>query len=202
MSVEQQVVWPLDNLEKIGGHRVTVEGDPKVIDTPNGKAIAFDGVDDGIFLDVHPMAGWPTFTAEVVFQPYKGGLPEQRFFHMQENDTEDRVLFETRLTGDDRWFLDTFVLVVGSGCTLFAEEHPHSVGPWYHAAAVVDGTTMKHYVNGQLELSREMTYSPQKHGKTSLGVRLNRVCWYKGAIRTVRFTSGVLAPDTFLTADD
>ena len=78
-SAQEQVVWHLDNLEKIGGHAVTVEGEPKVIDTPSGKAIEFDGVDDGIFLDVHPMAGWSTFTVEVIFRPYKDGQPEQRF---------------------------------------------------------------------------------------------------------------------------
>ena len=47
---EQHVIWELDNLEEIGGHKVTVVGEPKVIDTPQGKAIEFDGVDDGIFL--------------------------------------------------------------------------------------------------------------------------------------------------------
>ena len=51
---EQHIIWELDNLEAIGGHKVTVEGKPKVIDTPYGKALEFDGVDDGIFLDVHP----------------------------------------------------------------------------------------------------------------------------------------------------
>jgi hypothetical protein len=91
------VVWHLDNLKTIGGHEVTVEGDPMVIDTPNGKAIEFDGVDDGIFLDVHPLVGMSTFTVEVVFNPYPGGAPEQRFFHMQEEPSQERVMFETRL---------------------------------------------------------------------------------------------------------
>ena len=77
---EQHVIWELDNLEEIGGHKVTVEGEPKVIDTPHGKALEFDGVDDGIFLDVHPLAGMTEFTVEVIFQPYADGQPEQRFF--------------------------------------------------------------------------------------------------------------------------
>jgi hypothetical protein len=34
------------------------------------------------------------FTVEVVFNPYVDGAPEQRFFHMQEDDSEDRVMFE------------------------------------------------------------------------------------------------------------
>jgi len=63
---------------------------------------------------------------------------------------------------------------------------------------VVDGKTFKHYVNGNLELAKEIAYSPQKDGRTSLGVRINKVYWFKGAIRTVRFTHGVLAPEQFL----
>ncbi|MXW79279.1 MAG: hypothetical protein F4Z57_09925 [Gemmatimonadetes bacterium] len=29
-------------------------------------------------------------------------------------------------------------------------------------------------------------------------VRLNRVCWFKGAIGRIRFTAGVLAPEEFM----
>jgi hypothetical protein len=53
----EQIVWQLDNLEEIGGHKVTVKGEPRVVETTKGKALEFDGVDDGIFLDVHPLAG-------------------------------------------------------------------------------------------------------------------------------------------------
>ena len=60
----EPVVWRLDNLDRIGGHPVTIEGEPKVIDTPNGKAIEFDGVDDAIFLNVHPLQGMAAFTGE------------------------------------------------------------------------------------------------------------------------------------------
>ena len=100
-SAQEQVLWELDNLKTIGGQAVTVVGEPKVIETPHGKALEFDGVDDGIFLDVHPMAGWATFTVEVIFQPYKDGQTEQRFFHMQEDGTTERVMFETRLVADN-----------------------------------------------------------------------------------------------------
>jgi hypothetical protein len=55
-------VWILDRLDQIGGHPTTILGNPRVIDTPLGKAIEFDGVDDAIFLDVHPLAGAETFT--------------------------------------------------------------------------------------------------------------------------------------------
>ena len=40
-----QTVWRLDNLRMISGHAVKVIGDPKVVDTDIGAAIAFDGRD-------------------------------------------------------------------------------------------------------------------------------------------------------------
>ena len=50
-------VWTFDRLENIGGHKTTVLGEPKIIDSPMGKAVEFDGVDDALFIDNHPLAG-------------------------------------------------------------------------------------------------------------------------------------------------
>lgn len=192
------ITWNLDRLDGIGGHKVTVLGEPKVIDTPAGKALEFDGVDDAILLDVNPLAGLKEFTAEVVFQPYASGPKEQRFFHMQEAASENRVLFETRLTDDRQWFLDTFLKSGDGNYTQFAKDALHKLGPWYHAALTIDAKQMRHYVNGQLELSTAIEFQPLAPGQTSLGVRLNKVHWYKGAIRQVRVTPRVLMPDAFL----
>lgn len=193
-----QFVWQLDNLEEIGGHTVTVKGEPKVIETAKGKALEFDGVDDGIFLDVHPLAGWDKFTVEVIFQPYPNGLKEQRFFMMQEANSTERVMFETRLTDDDQWYIDTFIQTGESNHAQLATAFHHPIGPWYHGAIVMDGKTFTHYVNGKKEMSTPINWTPQDPGRTSLGVRMNEVYWYKGAIRTARFTHGVLKPEEFL----
>lgn len=201
-ATSDDVVWRLDNVEVIGGHAVTVEGDPKVIETANGKAIEFDGIDDGIFFDVHPLVGMSTFTVEVIFKPYSGGAPEQRFFHMQEDPSEERVMFETRLVDDGLWFLDTFIFSGDQKIPLYAIDNKHVVDAWYHAAIVVDEESFKHYVNGELELSEKIQFETQNSGRTSLGVRINKVNWYKGAIRTARFTPRALAPADFLSAED
>ena len=198
----EQLLWQLDNLQRIGGHELTVAGAPRLIDTANGKAIEFDGVDDGIFIDLHPLAGLSEFTVEVIFSPYAGGAAEQRFFHMQEEASDQRVMFETRLVDDGRWFLDTFINSNGQKIPLYAIDRQHALGSWYHAAIVVDGNSFSHFVNGELELREPIQYVAQGPGKTSLGVRLNGVNWFKGAIRTVRFTHRALAPDEFLTAAD
>lgn len=198
----EQDIWRLDNLETIGGYDVTVEGDPKVIDTPHGQAIEFDGVDDGIFLDTHPLAGLSTFTVEVIFSPYKGGEPEQRFFHMQEEPSQERVMFETRLVDGDLWFLDTFIFSGDQKIPLYADDNKHKLDTWFHAAIVVDEDSFEHFVNGQLELSEPIRFEPQLPGRTSFGVRLNKVNRFKGAIRTARFTPRALSPEEFLTVED
>ena len=77
-------LWTFDNIKTIGGHPVQAEGNPRVIDTPMGKAVEFNGKNDALFLDVHPLAGAETFTWEVIFRPDADGAKEQRFFHLQE----------------------------------------------------------------------------------------------------------------------
>jgi putative heme-binding domain-containing protein len=196
-DADESITWQIDNLRSIGGHKVTVLGQPRVIDTPQGKAVEFDGVDDGLIVDSHPLAGAAKFTAEVIFRPAAGGPKEQRFFHLQETGSENRVLFETRLDGP-QWFLDTYVKSATADATLFAQDFKHPLDRWYHAALVVDGRTMRHYVNGKLELEKELAYQPQAAGQTSIGVRFNRVFWYQGAVRAARFTPRVLKPEEFL----
>ena len=100
----EPVVWNLDNLESIGGHAVTAVGKPRVIETDRGKAIEFDGRRDGLFVAANPLAGLKEFTAEVIFRPAAGGPKEQRFLHFQVKGSEDRLLYETRLTPSGKWF--------------------------------------------------------------------------------------------------
>ena len=57
-----QEVWIFDRIDQIAGHPTTVLGHPHVIDTPLGKAVEFNGVDDGLSIGVHPLAGAETFT--------------------------------------------------------------------------------------------------------------------------------------------
>src|SRR5690349_19455728 len=61
-----QEVWTFDRIDRIGGHATTILGHPHVIDTPLGKAVEFNGVDDGLLIGVHPLAGAETFTWEAI----------------------------------------------------------------------------------------------------------------------------------------
>ncbi|HEX9971407.1 MAG TPA: LamG domain-containing protein [bacterium] len=196
-SKRESIIWDIDNLKNIGGNKVTISGAPMVIDTPKGKAFQFDGVDDGIFLDTNPLTGASQFTIEIIFRPDSGGNTEQRFLHIGEVQG-NRVLIETRLTEDNKWFLDTFIKCGESERTLYAENFLHPIREWYHAAFVYDGESMRHFVNGVKELEDTIDYMPMKTGQISIGCRMNKVYWFKGAIRKVRVTHRVLSPEQFM----
>jgi len=197
-SIIKQITWELNSLSDVGGHPTQVLGTPRVIQKLEERGVQFDGQRDGLIVDVNPLAETEQFSLEVVFRPDAGGSKEQRFVHIQEKGSENRILIETRLTEDKHWFLDTFIRSGETDQTLYAEQFLHPTGEWFHAALVFDGRQMKHYVNGTQEMAANIRYQPLKAGQTSLGVRLNRVFWFKGTIRKVRFTNDALDPSSFL----
>jgi hypothetical protein len=198
-STMKQTTWELNSdSSPVRGYPTQVLGAPKLIEIPQGKALEFDGKQDGIIVTANPLADVERFTLEVIFRPDAGGPKEQRFVHLQETGSENRILIETRLSTDNRWFLDTYIRSGETDQTLYAEKFLHPVSEWFQAALVFDGGEMRHYVNGLQEMAAPIRYQPLKAGQTSLGVRLNRVFWFKGAIRMVRFTNRALAPADFL----
>ena len=192
-----QESWNLHQLDKIGGLTTTIIGQPKMIDAPGGKAILFDGQGDGMIVESNPVVGLKAFTVEAIFRPDAGGSREQRWLHIQGNTRDDRVLLEIRVEGD-QWFLDTFIKSGENRRTLYAENFKHPLGRWYHVALVFDGAMMRHFVDGKEELSGALTIAPLDNGRTSLGVRMNRAYWFKGAISKVRFTARPLQPKEFI----
>jgi hypothetical protein len=190
------VVWAIDNLQSIGGHKVTVLGSPTIIDTPQGKAVQFDGVKDALFIDNHPLAGLSQFTVEIFFRPDPGGAQAQRWFHMNENGG-GRVLWETRLFGND-FVVDCFVESKGGNMALYDPKFKHPLGAWYHVAAVVDGKRAHHYVNGMEESNAALPFVAQGPGQTSIGVRITKMYFFKGAVRLARFTPRALTPAEFM----
>jgi hypothetical protein len=188
-------VWRFDSLESIGGHAVTVEGSPRVMD----GAVVFDGVRDALFFDVHPLAGAEQWTWEVVFRPDPGGAAEQRFFHLQSEGAATRMLFEIRVAGNE-WWLDSYAHSGDTGKALIDPAKRHALGKWYAVAATYDGRTFRNYVDGVMEGEAEVALAPQTRGRTSVGTRINRVNYFKGAVKEARFTRRVLRRTELLTA--
>lgn len=195
-------VWTFDRLENIGGHKTTVLGQPKVIDSPIGKAVEFDGVDDALLIDNHPLAAATTFTWEAIFRP-DGGQTEQRWFHLSEQnpatglDTDNRMLFEIRVVGD-KWLLDSYNQSGTASKALMNRAALHPLGAWYHVASVYDGKEFRNYVDGVLEGAAQLQLAPHGPGHASVGVRINRVFYFRGAVHVARFTRRALSPSEFL----
>ena len=204
LAKPKATTWTFDRLSKIGGRATHVEGDPRLVDSPYGKAVQFDGVDDRLVIDQHPLAGAEQFTFEALFRP-DGGVFAQRWFHLAEDSPADgppstaRMLFEIRVK-DDSWWLDAFVTGPGYKQTLIFPDKVFPVGRWYAVAQSYDGKTYRCYVDGVLQGEAEIAFKPQGAGKASIGARMNQVDYFKGAVRAARFSRKALAPSKMLSA--
>jgi hypothetical protein len=158
----------------------------------NAPALVFDGKSQGLLMPVFPVAGCKAFTIEVDIFPEAGGEFEQRFFHAGAVDGA-RALLELRSNPDGSWYLDTYLRdAKGTGLALVDAKKTHPSGRWHTVALMYDGDaeTMSHYVDGVKEKEDKLTIAPMPDGCVSLGVRQNKVCWFKGMIREVRFWIG------------
>jgi hypothetical protein len=196
------VVWTLDNTAAIGGQNPQVLGLPQIVDaSAGGPALRFNGQNDGLILPVNPIAGWRKFTVEVLFRPDADGPRAQRFLHIADR-AGSRALIETRTTDGKSWILDTYLACGKKGRTLRNRVRRHPTGKWAWVALVYDGRKMAHYVNGVREFEGRTIFPPMTDGSTSLGMRLNRVFWFKGTIKEVRFTPTALAPNALQRVPD
>jgi hypothetical protein len=203
-SAGTQEVWHFDRTDSLGGHPTKVLGHPRVVDGELGKAIAFNGVDDALFVDVHPLAGAESWTWEMIFKPDADGKAEQRIFHLQSVDAAtgkdnltERMLFEIRIHGD-QWCLDSFAISGEHRLTLLNCEKLHPFGRWYRVTAVYDGKVFRNYVDDELQGEGPLEVPPARPGRASVGTRIDLRDYYKGAIYEARFTRRALEVKDFL----
>lgn len=188
----EPIVWRLESTSRIGGHATSVLGSPRHEREGTASALCFNGESDALFLETNPIARWPQFTIEALIKPDSTGPEEQRFLHIQD-ERESRLLLETRLTERGEWALDTFLFASPEArLTLLDRDKLHSTNRWHWVALSFDGETMSHYVDGKKELDGQIAFRPMTSGRTSIGVRQNKVSWYKGCIREIRFTPRAL----------
>jgi hypothetical protein len=207
----RSAVWMFNRLDNIGGITTHVEGNPTLINTAAGKAMKFNGINDALFIDAHPLAGDNTFTVEVIFRP-DGGATEQRWFHLASldpqtglysvtNGTKDlnsRMTFELRIVNNESWYLVAFTHGDGYTASLQAHDKLYPVGRWYDVVQTYDGRMYRSYVNGELQAEAQIDFKPQTPGHTSVGTRMNHLNYFNGAILEARFTPEALSPDQFL----
>lgn len=203
-SAVAQEVWRFDQTESVAGHPVKVLGLPRIIDSEIGRALAFNGVDDALFFNVHPLAGAATWTWEMIFRPDADGKPAQRVFHLQSLDPatgvdipNERMLFEIRIV-NGQWCLDSFATAGGHQRTLLNCNKLHPFGPWYRVTAVYDGKMLRNYVGDDMQEEGALELPAERPGRASLGTRIDLRDYFKGAVYEARFTSRVLSVANFL----
>jgi len=199
-----QETWRFDQTASLGGHPAKVLGAPHIIDSEFGKAVAFNGIDDAVFVAVHPLAGAETWTWEMIFRPDADGKPAQRIFHLQSVDPAsgqdiagERMLFEIRIV-NGQWCLDSFATAGGHSRALLNCEKLHPFGPWYRVTAVYDGKMLHNYVGDELQGEGELVIPPERPGRSSIGTRIDLRDYYKGAMYAARFTKRALPVTEFL----
>ncbi|NJW52115.1 LamG domain-containing protein [Salinimicrobium oceani] len=182
-------IWSLDNTQEIGGNALEVVGNPEV--APGNDYLVFDGEQDGLLIDANPVAEMQAFTIEVDFMPGEG-FPEQReqrFLHIQDPEDESRrILLELRLNDKQEWYGDWFIRSEDESLTLMDSTKTHPVNEWYTMSLVYRNGKVRGLVNGKEEVSGDFKYLPiNGNAKTSVGTRMDRRSWFKGAIREIRF---------------
>ena len=182
------VTWHLKNTTHIGEFSLTTLGNPFVKVEGKDSSIYFNGINDGLVVPTIPIEGWSAFTIEVLFKPDSDGSPAPRFIHC-EDTASNRLTFELRLTKNEQWYFDGFLRngKTKKGLALIDSTKQHPANKWHWAALIYDGHKMYSYINGQKELEGEIDFPSMTKGSTSLGVRLNKVNWFKGQIREIRF---------------
>jgi hypothetical protein len=197
-------VWRLNSLEKIGGHSVQVFGNPQIVNTEKGAAIKFDGVDDRILVHKNPIGDAKEFTVEVIFKPDTGFSisREPRFIHIQDpNDTSaKRVMIELRVTQNNEWYLDGYMLTDAAELPLSDRNLTHPINEWAHAAVTYKEGVFKTFVNGKEELKGNVRFIENlinQNGMVSIGGRMDNRNYYLGLIKTLKITRKALNPDEF-----
>ena len=102
------------------------------------------------------------------------------------------MLMEIRIV-EGRWALDSFARSGTASRALLDRTKLHSLGAWHHVAAVYDGHEFRNYVDGLLQGSGPLHLTPQGAGHTSIGTRINRMDYFKGAVREARMPRRALA---------
>jgi len=189
------ITWYLKDTKHIGEFSPVVLGSPVVKVEGKDSSLYFNGVTDGLVVPAIPTEGWSAFTIEVLFKPDSDGPPAPRFIHF-EDSASNRVTFELRLTKNSQWYFDGFLKngKTKKGLTLIDSTRLHPANGWYWAALEYDGHKMYSYINGQKELEGEIDFPPMTKGNISLGVRLNKVNWFKGQLREIRFHPEAVQP--------
>lgn len=196
-STKANTNWIIADLLKSGELIAETTGNPKLTDSPYGRAVWFDGENDGLWLNELPLQGLTEFTVEMIFCPDSTQAPfEQRMLHIGEN-RGDRMLLELRAV-DGNWYFDGYAASGTNKKALIDEQLTHPLGQWYHIAFVVTPNSLTTFVNGKQELTETFPFLPIQTGATSIGTRIDKRSWFKGTIYKIKITPKAIKPIDFM----
>jgi hypothetical protein len=146
----------------------------------------FDGCSDGLILPCVPLPGAKSFHIQFDFKPAACGLAEQRLFHIQDDQSDNRVLLEIRLLPGGYWFADSYFQSCRQSVVLQESTFVHPCDTWYSYSLAYDGHVLRHTIDGHLEGAAVLIGgSLPNSGTTSIGIRGNRLWPFCGEISTV-----------------
>ena len=108
-------------------------------------------------------------------------------------DTDNRMLFEIRVVGD-KWFLDSYNQSGAANKALMNREARAPAGRLVPRRVGVRRQGIQQLRDGVREGRGEPQLAPHGPGHASVGVRINKVFYFKGAVRLARFTRRALPP--------
>jgi hypothetical protein len=219
---QDSVVFKFDNLSRIGGLTPKVEGKPQLVDSPLGKAMAFNGKDTVLTFSERPLVGAKAFSEEVIIHPDGGeDGTSQRVTHIAEtdpatgldarpdytghNDPNPRIMTELHVT-KGQWYLHVYMRSKSGPQVLQFAQKLHPFGAWYALAMTYDGKTFRSYVNGVQEGQADVAWTPQQGpGRMAVGTRMDHTTYlkgsyFKGTLVEARFSTRALSPGELLKA--
>lgn len=189
------IEWKIADLPDIQ----SVEGNPKIVETVLGPAVQFNGKSDAYFLSTNPLKGMEEATIEFIFKPDGSGDFAQRFMHLGLLKGE-RVMFETRVNPNKTWYFDAHTaLNNGKSMTLIDSTLKHPTDLWYNVTLIIYKDMVVTYVNGEPQRWGALKFIPINEGISSIGVRQNKVNWFKGLMYKIRITPKAILPRDFQT---
>jgi len=192
-GTHQTIIWKLNDTLDVGGRKPVVLGAPLSVKADSINGLFFDGTKDGLIVPVNPLRELNNFAIEILFKPMESTSTAPRMMHIQD-EKGNRCTIELRLTSKGNWYLDTFLKNgnTNKGLSLIDSTKEHPCNDWYWVALIYDGTKMTSYVNSQKEGEGMVSLDAMTSGETSLGVRLNKINWFRGQISEIRFHSAPL----------
>ncbi len=178
------IEWHIADLLLSEADSIYIEGTPALVVDNEVRAVRFNGINDGIFINSNPLSGVQSFKLSVLFNPDSSGNYEQRFLHFGE-PRGDRILLEIRLI-KNQWALDVYLKSGAYSVTLLDTTNLFPTNKWYKIDLHVDSTMVKAFINKNIVYSSNFPYVPMNSGKTSIGVRLNKQYWFCGSIASLK----------------